>query len=152
MQLREDVKDLTIDVENHQKAVQQLTDHVFELESQRVQLETDLAAAEAAKRILQRDVEKVRDVSPLLCALGVVGGCSAACAIAIVVKLVTETRLRLCLFRRCVGQSSVLSMCRAIVCFVDVSGNPGARRSRASAHADRGKGNRDCCAAEEGCP
>jgi hypothetical protein len=58
MQLREDLKDMTVDVENHQLAVQRLTDHVFELESQRLQLETDLAALDASKRILQRDISK----------------------------------------------------------------------------------------------
>jgi predicted nucleic acid-binding Zn-ribbon protein len=59
-QLREDLRDATMDVENHKAAVAQLTDHVFELESQRVHLETELAATAAARAIADRDLAKVR--------------------------------------------------------------------------------------------
>ncbi len=59
LQLRDDIRDLTVDVDNHKAAVQQLTDYIFQLESQRMQMETDLSASQAAKRVLERDLAKV---------------------------------------------------------------------------------------------
>jgi septal ring factor EnvC (AmiA/AmiB activator) len=60
LQLREDLKAANLDIENYKAAVQQLLDQIEDLEEQRSTLEGDMARSETARRVLEREVEKVR--------------------------------------------------------------------------------------------